>query len=191
MWNHYYNMIVYDLETTGLSPTRDEIIQIGAINEDTGDTFNECIKPKQEVTNWEYHGVTPAQLATASTLSHVAARFNAWLEQFPDPLLVAHNGFKFDMLFLAPILRQTYRHSDSYVAMKALGGHKSYALANVYKDLLGEKKQTHTALEDCEMLQATIQASKQPVMKKLLDLGRYSNTSTTVGTGVSSRTLST
>ena len=173
-------LIYYDLETTGLSPTRDEIIQIGALNVDTGETFVECIKPIQLVTNWEFHGVTPAQLAVASSLSHVARRFNQWLEQFPDPLLVAHNGFKFDMPFLVPILTRIYRHSDSYVAMKALGGHKSYALQNVYKDLIGKKTQTHTALEDCEMLRDTIKASKAPIVEKLKELGRYSDSSTTI-----------
>jgi DNA polymerase III alpha subunit (gram-positive type) len=182
-------LIYYDLETTGLSPTRDEMIQIGAINLDTGDTFNECIKPIQEVTNWQYHGVKPEQLATASSLSHVAKRFNAWLEQFEDPLLVAHNGFRFDMQFLVKILTRSYRHSDSYVALKAFGGHQSYALRNLYKDLITEKVQEHTALEDCEMLRDIVKASKHPVVKKLLELGRDSHTSPAVGTSGTASSL--
>ena len=42
-------IIFYDLETTGINPAKDTIIEIGA-RDNRGNEFNKLINPKQEIS---------------------------------------------------------------------------------------------------------------------------------------------
>lgn len=102
--------VVFDLETTGLSPWGgDEIIEIGAMkvfgNEiDTENTFHTLVNPKRLISEeaTRIHGITNEMVADAPPFEEVFPKFlnyvgNAWL--------VAQNA-KFDMGFLMKYLVQ-------------------------------------------------------------------------------------
>jgi len=91
-----------DLETTGLNPDTDEIIEIGAIKfqgEEVIDTFHSLVNPQRPLP---YRiqllcGITQADVATAPAFPELASGLIAFLENDP---IVGHN-ISFDLSFLA------------------------------------------------------------------------------------------
>jgi len=70
-------MIYLDLETTGLNPNQDEILQIGILSEDGQVLMNQYIKPVRH-SEWKQaervHGITPEQVTTCPTLEDITKR---------------------------------------------------------------------------------------------------------------------
>ena len=96
--------VVFDLETTGLSPEWDRVIQIAAVRMRDGrvlqsETFASYVDPGRSIPAWieQYTGVTNGDVRGASPFDRVLAHFSAWVG---DATLVAHNGHRFDMHFL-------------------------------------------------------------------------------------------
>lgn len=92
--------VVFDLETTGLSPDRDTIIEIGALKVIQGkvyDRFSEFINPHQPLTAQisQLTGITDAMLADARDLQPVVRDFINFSEGF---VVVGHN-LTFDYRF--------------------------------------------------------------------------------------------
>jgi DNA polymerase III epsilon subunit family exonuclease len=96
--------VIFDLETTGLSPDVSEIIQIAATrfrNGDVvpGDSFFSYCRPGQPISRFisDYTGITDRDV-------HNAPRPIEALEQFSrfvgDSVIMAHNGHRFDVKFL-------------------------------------------------------------------------------------------
>ena len=99
----FRDLVVFDLETTGLSPQRDEIIQIAAIRLRDGriveeDAFFSYVRPERPIPPFiaSYTGVTERHVADAPLAPEVLVRFS---EYCADSLLVAHNGKSFDTQF--------------------------------------------------------------------------------------------
>ena len=72
--------VVFDLETTGLSPEKDTMIEIGALKVIQGkvaDRFSEFINPHQKLTEQisELTGITDEMLAGARDLQAVVSDF--------------------------------------------------------------------------------------------------------------------
>lgn len=96
--------VVFDTETTGLSPSDgDEIIQLGAIRIVRNrllynETFDQLVDPKRSVpeASIAIHGIDPALLDGQPTIEQVLPRFHKFTE---GSILVAHNA-AFDMKFL-------------------------------------------------------------------------------------------
>lgn len=93
--------IVFDLETTGLDPNTDEIIEIGAIKvqgKEIKDIFNKLVKPERQITAniTELTGITQEMLNDELPLKPVLSRF---MEFIGNSILVAHNA-DFDLAFL-------------------------------------------------------------------------------------------
>ena len=101
--------VVFDLETTGFSPIKDKIIEIGAVKVENGvitDKFSTFVNPKVpipfEITNLT--SITDDMVMEAPDIETILPQF---LEFVGDAVLVAHNA-SFDVSFI----EQNCRYQD-------------------------------------------------------------------------------
>jgi len=98
------DLVVFDLETTGLSAYDDEIIQIAALRiRDgrirAGESFATYARPRRPIPPFitRYTGITDADVRDAPAPREAVGAFSAFCG---NALLVAHNGHNFDIPFL-------------------------------------------------------------------------------------------
>ena len=97
----YKDFVVLDFETTGLSPTNDKIIEIGAVKLCDGtitDSFNTLVNPKRSIPQaaTRVNGITDQMVKNAPYIENVLPEL---LRFIGDKVIVAHNA-SFDMKFL-------------------------------------------------------------------------------------------
>lgn len=103
------NAVVFDLETTGLSPQKDGIVELGALKIVAGrvveeDPYQTLVRPENmfgQLLNippraQKVHGISDAMVSGAPTIGEVLPAFLAWAGDAP---VVAHN-VKFDSGFM-------------------------------------------------------------------------------------------
>jgi len=92
--------VVFDIETTGLSPVGDRIIELGLIRTDHQGTpvgyWSTLINPKMPVRATEIHGIKDRDVATAPTFDECADEL---FKKLQGQVLVAHNA-SFDYSFI-------------------------------------------------------------------------------------------
>lgn len=95
--------VVFDSETTGLDPTTDDVVQLGAVRIVNGriiasETFNALVNPGRPIPaqSTKVHGVTDTMVADAPDFLSVRKAFHSYAA---DAVLVAHNA-PFDIAFL-------------------------------------------------------------------------------------------
>ncbi len=92
---------VVDVETTGLSPRTDRVVEIGVVLlDDRGEVeaeFETLLDPGRDVGPTRLHGIRAADVVGAPTFAEVAPYLRSLL---PGRTLVAHNAL-FDLRFLA------------------------------------------------------------------------------------------
>lgn len=103
------NFTIIDLETTGLDPTFDEIIEIGAIKIQNGiilNTFNSFVKPDEEIDEFitELTGITNEMLIDAPSISEILPDF---INYVGDDIVVGHN-VNFDINFVYDVYLKLY-----------------------------------------------------------------------------------
>lgn len=94
-------IICLDVETTGLHPGDDEILQLSIIDGNGEVLFDEYVKPKTH-TEWkesqEIHGVSPEMVANCQCIDKHVSRLN---EIFAGAsLIVGYNSDSFDLSFI-------------------------------------------------------------------------------------------
>lgn len=94
---------VFDTETTGLLPHKDEIVQIGALRVLNGrlvegEEFDTLVDPQRPIpeASTRVHGISDNMVAGAPKIAKAAAAFHLFAS---DAVIVAHNA-PFDMAFL-------------------------------------------------------------------------------------------
>ena len=97
-------LIILDLETTGLSPTTDFIIEIGAlelVNLEAQRAFRRLAKPAKELTDniVKLTGIQREMLSEQPPPAHAVKAFIEWIGPQEDVTLVGHN-LAFDLSFL-------------------------------------------------------------------------------------------
>lgn len=146
--------VAIDLETTGLHPDQDAVIEIGALKfagDEVLDTFDSFVATSiplpyriQRLT-----GITPAQLKTAPTLNELVPGLRAFLGEWP---LVGHS-VQFDAAFLRRVgLARRNPLVDTYeLASMLLPDLPSYTLASVGVALGVSSPTYHRALADAQL----------------------------------------
>jgi DNA polymerase-3 subunit epsilon len=94
-------IVAVDLETTGLSPLVDKIIEIAAVKirpDAQIETFHSLINPLIDIpaSTIQYHGLTNEDLKDAPTIKKPLKEFWEFVERYP---LIAHNS-SFDLGYL-------------------------------------------------------------------------------------------
>lgn len=107
--------VVFDLETTGLNPAVDEIIEIGAVKIVDGkltETFSCFVKPSKPIPAeaTAINNITNAMVASAYKINQVFPDFYKFCE---GAILVGHNAIEFDCKFLDVIAKKMgYKLTD-------------------------------------------------------------------------------
>ena len=150
---------VLDIETTGLSPERDSIIEIAVIRSETRDgvtgerVMNEPVRPSGNIPKQirELTGITNETVADADTIDQVLPRVAAFVGDAP---IVAHNAH-FDRRFLehnARLMGRTFVGNEWVCTMRMaqrvpLG--RPYKLGALAERLDVRDQGSHRALDDC------------------------------------------
>ena len=153
------HFVFLDLETTGLSPELDEIIEIGAIrfslDQTEHATFSTLIKPQQRVPKriTEITGITQGMVNEHGVpLAEALSLFTNFIGDLP---LVTFNA-DFDMAFLLNAAKlQSLVIENRYacalkLARRAWPGLSSYRLADLARLGKLDDEDTHRALGDCK-----------------------------------------
>lgn len=153
------NFVIVDLETTGLSPLKNEIIEIGALKVENGevvDTMDIFIKPKTPVSKFitRLTGITNEMLEDGYDITEGMEKFVDFTKGYT---LMAHNA-RFDMNFLNSNMNSCFNQNlenecldtlkISKELIKDLPSYKLKSLADYFNvDYTG----AHRALKDCEI----------------------------------------
>ena len=140
-----------DLETTGLSPDSDDIIEFGAVKfqgERTVDTFQSFVNPNRRLSDFirRYTGITQREVDRAPPFSMVARDLAPFIGTAP---IVGHN-VAFDLGFLGSNgLRLSNPLCDTWdLAFVLLPESREYSLAKLAASLGISHPQPHRAIED-------------------------------------------
>lgn len=178
--------VALDLETTGLDPERDAIIEIGALRFRDGrdiETFSTFVNPGRSIPPYitELTGITNADVEKAPSLREALADLQRFVGR---ETLVGHN-IGFDLAFLQRhnvLVGQTA--IDTFELASVLVPHAGrYTLENLVRVLhLDMSPQTHRALDDARMafklFTALMERAAQlpaEVLREIVRLGQLSN----------------
>ena len=153
------DIIVFDIETTGLHPANERITEIGAVklrNMEIVDRFSTFVNPMMPIPSniTELTGITDDMVADAPTEDVAVSDFMAFCGNSP---VCAHNA-KFDVSFIRSATARMEKSFDNPVvdtlsiAKAALKGIKNYKLDTIAKYFKLGDFDHHRAVADAEML---------------------------------------
>ena len=163
-------IIAVDVETTGISPEHNRIIEIGAFRPETGEVFRTLINPGRPLPDKivELTGITDEMLTDAPEEAEAMKEFLAFLGE--DTVLLGHN-ISFDHSFLVQAIRRCNLPEPEFQGIDTL------KLARVLCPELPSKKleslcehfglvneRAHRAFEDAKVTVEVYECLKQ--MKK-------------------------
>jgi len=175
-WYKLGPFTVFDLETTGMSATRDSVVEIAAIRigaDNVRSRFQTLVNPGHSIHPklTAIHGIDDAMVADAPAFAAAGSEFLAFAA---GSTLVAHNA-RFDLSFLQESLNRhgvdlwTGKTLDSLVLVKrAYPGLPSYSLQNLRQTfaLDHEVGPAHRAFADVEWTLEILAMS----LKRILNL---------------------
>lgn len=151
--------VIVDLETTGLSPVKNEIIEIGAIKvmgNKIVDTMDILVKPSVKIPRFitSLTGITNEMLEEGLEIKEALQEFTNFVK---EDTIMAHNA-NFDLGFLRNNFQRHFQIelSNSYLDtlalsrkyVKGIPNYKLETLANYFHiDYVG----AHRSLKDCEI----------------------------------------
>lgn len=152
------SFVVFDFETTGLSPDKNEIIEIGAIRVDDikgteHKTFSMLVKPTQPISKriTKINGIDNEMVSEADGISKAITEFYDFIGDLP---LIAHNA-SFDMKFLLHNLKEhDLEFMDNpvvdtlYLARKAYPDLDNHKLPTLVEHIGIKVNQHHRASDD-------------------------------------------
>ncbi|MCM1265484.1 MAG: 3'-5' exonuclease [Candidatus Gastranaerophilales bacterium] len=167
---------IIDLETTGLSPYKNSIIELSAIkvrNDEIVGTFTKLVKPSEPINSFVQNltGITNEIVETASPITDVLPEY---IDFIGTDVVLGHN-VKFDIRFISQNLQKHFKRKftnnsfDTMVLSRRfctdVVSHKLSSLAE-YFDI--DSKGHHRGLKDCEMTFYVYKNIKQKYADKIL-----------------------
>lgn len=164
--------VVFDIETSGLNPSKDKIIEIGAIkyiNNRKVDEFSYLIDPhiKLEKIITDVTGITDNDLKGKETIEIVLPKF---LEFIEDYVIIGHN-VKFDYDFVEYNIKKLHLNDirnkivdTLFLSRITIYDSKNHKLKTL-KEYLNLKYNSHRAIDDCLTCNALYQYCKNKKQK--------------------------
>jgi ATP-dependent DNA helicase DinG len=159
--------VVVDVETTGLDPDRDAIIEVAAVSLQNGaviDEFSSLVQPHQEIPPYitQMTGITDEMVADAPTMYALRARLKRILG---DHILVGHN-VGFDLGFLRAERLGIGQHRLDTVTLASIllpdaGRYNLEALVYQLQLPGNDSRQDHRALADARQTAALFQTLQE------------------------------
>ena len=159
---HPGDYIVFDLETTGVNPDKDDIIEISALkvrDHEVKEEYSALVNPGRHIPAQAtaVNGITDEMVADAPDIKTVMAQF---MEFIGDGVLVGHNIHTFDTNFIYDAAWEAFGKELSndyidtlYMARRCLAELSHHRLTDVAAYFQIETKGAHRALADCLMNQ--------------------------------------
>lgn len=164
---------VIDIETTGLSPAKNEIIQLSALkvrNNKIVDSFNSFVKPDGRISSFisSLTGITNDMVSVAPQIKDV---LNDYIDFIGKDIIVGHN-VHFDINFVRTKMIQHFNQGlpNNYVdtcrmsrKICPISSHKLDSVARYYNvDSTGH----HRADNDCKMTFEIYNCMKKDLLSK-------------------------
>lgn len=162
-WNKYVkDYVVFDLETTGVHPERDVIIEISAVRVCDGKAvaeYSTLVNPKRHIPAGAtaVNGITDDMVMDAPAIEEAVAGF---MDFIGNSILVGHNIHTFDMNFaydavwkaLEKELKNDYIDT-LYMSRYCLPELRHHRLTDIAEYFHIDTEGAHRALNDCIMNQ--------------------------------------
>lgn len=153
--------VVVDIETTGLNPACNEIIEISALKVVYGEksVYSSLIKPKNSIDDFieELTGISNEMVADAPDITDELPKF---LEFVKDSVIVGHNvNFDINFIYTACENNNLRHFSNDFVdtmriARRLLPQLKHHRLKDIIEHYKMSYEGAHRALRDCELTDA-------------------------------------
>ena len=163
----FEDYVTFDLETTDHDPRSCEIIEIGAARVRNGtivETYQSLVRPQGPITAkaTAVHGYSDAHVADARSLEDVWPEFRQFVG---DDILIAHNGFRFDVPVLCRLVG-AFAATDDLVFFDTLPLARSLFAGSAKLAALAERfdvelPRAHHALDDAIALAGVFKALSQ------------------------------
>lgn len=153
--------VVIDIETTGLSPAKDHIVQVAAvryINHTEAEHFATYVNPPCHIPSrtTAIHGITDSTVQNAPTIHAIEQQ----LITFIGGRIVAGYNVKFDLGFLSAAYGPSFDEDMEILDVlkyvrQAIPGMPNYKLETV-SSAVGYRGRSHDALSDCRATAAVL-----------------------------------
>ncbi|MCY4081592.1 MAG: exonuclease domain-containing protein [Caldilineaceae bacterium] len=182
-----HTFVAFDLETTGLNPKRDAIIEIGAVRFQQGgprDYYSTCINPGRPlpVRIQQITGIRPADVAGAPAIEEVIPEILGFFGNGTQAVVAHSAGFDISFLRAAGVKLKAPVLDTHELATILLPGQDSYSLGELCRALLIPLTTAHRAAADAEAtadlllhLLERIEEIPDSVLETLSEAGRGSD----------------
>lgn len=175
--------IVFDIETTGLDSSYDEVIEIGAIkvkNNKIVSKFNSLVKPKNEIDEYitELTGITNEMVKDAPTIEEILPDF---MNYIGNDILIGHNinfdiNFIYDNLYRNKFDVLTNDFIDTMrISRKLLSELPHHRLIDLAKYFKIDSTNNHRSLKDCEITMNVYENLKEIALQKYDNVDEFKN----------------
>ena len=175
--------IVFDIETTGLDSSYDEVIEIGAIkvkNNKIVSKFNSLVKPKNEIDEYitELTGITNEMVKDAPTIEEILPDF---MNYIGNDILIGHNvnfdiNFIYDNLYRNKFDVLTNDFIDTMrISRKLLPELPHHRLIDLAKYFKIDSTNNHRSLKDCEITMNVYENLKEIALQKYDNVDEFKN----------------
>ena len=165
--------VAFDLETTGLNPLTDKIIEIGAVYVDHGQvigSYSQLINPIVHIpfAASEVNHITDEMVKDCPTIESVLPEFRDFIEDVP--VLAAHNA-KFDAEFLMAAAKEcgvdlNVRFFDTLaLSREAWPNLKNHKLPTIAAKIKHPIDQAHRAYDDAAVLPDLINSAMRVIKR--------------------------
>ena len=175
--------IVFDIETTGLDSSYDEVIEIGAIkikNDKIVSKFNSLVKPKNAIDEYitELTGITNEMVKDAPTIEEVLPDFMDYID---NDILIGHNvnfdiNFIYDNLYRNKLDVLTNNFIDTMrISRKLLPNLSHHRLIDLARYFEIDTTNNHRTLKDCEITMNVYENLKEIALRKYDNVDEFKN----------------